>query len=302
MSDSLEAIHDTIHNAIGGHMRDSAMAGFDPIFWMHHAQVDRLLSMWSAVHPGVWVTGEKQEHASFSILPGTKVDANTPLTPFRDTQTSHLASCNVKTIQELGYSYPEFDGLKLGNTDAVQRAISKTVNNLYGDAPTDRQKSPTAEGMLDWTARVQFKQHELGESFDVLLFLGTVPDDPKEWCASPNLVGCSNAFVNSAAAQCGNCQREANTVVEGFVHLNKSITSGSGLESLDPTVVAPYLTKNLHWRVQKGGGQPAELDSLEVVVMATPLSFPRGAMFPVPGKMEHHRSVTSGRKGGARSA
>lgn len=30
--------------------------GFDPIFWLHHCQVDRLMSLWSAMHPGVWVS------------------------------------------------------------------------------------------------------------------------------------------------------------------------------------------------------------------------------------------------------
>ena len=37
--DSLEAIHDTIHNLVGngGHMYHQPYAAFDPIFWLHHA-------------------------------------------------------------------------------------------------------------------------------------------------------------------------------------------------------------------------------------------------------------------------
>ncbi|MGW2539415.1 tyrosinase family protein [Kitasatospora sp. NPDC001574] len=34
-------IHDEIHAYIGGQMGDPAVAGFDPIFFLHHANVDR---------------------------------------------------------------------------------------------------------------------------------------------------------------------------------------------------------------------------------------------------------------------
>lgn len=38
--------HATIHNEIGGNMSDSALAALDPIFWLHHANIDRLWSKW----------------------------------------------------------------------------------------------------------------------------------------------------------------------------------------------------------------------------------------------------------------
>ena len=36
--DSLESIHDAIHNAVGsnGHMAYVPWAAFDPVFWLHH--------------------------------------------------------------------------------------------------------------------------------------------------------------------------------------------------------------------------------------------------------------------------
>ena len=36
--------HGTVHNAIGGNMGDFATAGLDPIFWVHHANIDRLFA------------------------------------------------------------------------------------------------------------------------------------------------------------------------------------------------------------------------------------------------------------------
>lgn len=39
--------HNDIHNAIGGLMGDPATAGLDPIFWLHHANIDRLWNRWT---------------------------------------------------------------------------------------------------------------------------------------------------------------------------------------------------------------------------------------------------------------
>lgn len=49
-------------------------------------------------------------------------------------------------------------------------------------------------------------------------------------------------------------------------------------------------------------GAPAQLESLEVCIYATPLSYPPGAMFPVPGERHRHNSITHGRRGGSRQA
>ena len=55
---SLESIHDDIHVDVGGtgHMGDPAVAAFDPIFWLHHCQVDRVLALWQAAFPGTYVS------------------------------------------------------------------------------------------------------------------------------------------------------------------------------------------------------------------------------------------------------
>ncbi|MBK8211999.1 MAG: tyrosinase family protein [Rhodospirillales bacterium] len=38
--------HNLVHDAIGGLMGDPNTAGLDPIFWLHHANVDRLWQVW----------------------------------------------------------------------------------------------------------------------------------------------------------------------------------------------------------------------------------------------------------------
>ncbi|KAF8500857.1 photo-regulated tyrosinase [Russula emetica] len=131
-SNSLEAIHDEIHGTIGGQMGDPSVAGFDPIFFLHHCNVDRMLSLWAAVNPGVWVSKGPAEGGTFTISGNASIDAKTTLTPFWETQTTYWLSTQATATGNFKYSYPEFNGLDLGNPDAVQAAIGNYINQQYG--------------------------------------------------------------------------------------------------------------------------------------------------------------------------
>ena len=50
---------------------------FDPIFFLHHANVDRMLSLWSALNPDVWVSKGDSEDGTFTLAPGIQIDATT---------------------------------------------------------------------------------------------------------------------------------------------------------------------------------------------------------------------------------
>ena len=45
---SVSAPHGTVHTTINGNMHDVETAAQDPIFWVHHSQVDRLWNLWLA--------------------------------------------------------------------------------------------------------------------------------------------------------------------------------------------------------------------------------------------------------------
>ncbi len=47
----IEDYHGNVHIWVGGHMGDIPFAAYDPIFWMHHAMIDRLWRMWQLRHP-----------------------------------------------------------------------------------------------------------------------------------------------------------------------------------------------------------------------------------------------------------
>jgi len=42
----LESFHNDVHNYVGGTMGNIMISPADPLFWLHHAEVDRLWSIW----------------------------------------------------------------------------------------------------------------------------------------------------------------------------------------------------------------------------------------------------------------
>ncbi len=47
-----ENLHNAVHVWVGGEMGDQRFAGWDPLFWAHHAMVDRLWAIWQISKPG----------------------------------------------------------------------------------------------------------------------------------------------------------------------------------------------------------------------------------------------------------
>lgn len=50
-SSELENWHGDVHMWVGGHMQRVPVAAFDPVFWAHHTQIDRLWRRWQLRHP-----------------------------------------------------------------------------------------------------------------------------------------------------------------------------------------------------------------------------------------------------------
>ncbi|WP_035644431.1 tyrosinase family protein [Bradyrhizobium sp. ORS 285] len=51
--------HNTVHRLIGGYMGDPRLAGLDPLFWLHHCNVDRLWEAWMNT-PGKTMTRDSR--------------------------------------------------------------------------------------------------------------------------------------------------------------------------------------------------------------------------------------------------
>ena len=47
----IEGIHNSVHVWVGGTMGQVPWAAYDPIFWAHHAMIDRVWRLWQLYHP-----------------------------------------------------------------------------------------------------------------------------------------------------------------------------------------------------------------------------------------------------------
>ncbi|KAL2070465.1 hypothetical protein VTL71DRAFT_13491 [Oculimacula yallundae] len=131
---SLEDVHNQLHGFIGGsgQMGNPAVAAFDPIFWMHHCNVDRLFAIWQDLYPNKYVQ-------QFVSSGGRVIDPNISLAPFsKDAQAAPWNAKACQHLQVLGYTYPELqkwlDIYKTnGQFDNVkyQNAIRTTLELKY---------------------------------------------------------------------------------------------------------------------------------------------------------------------------
>jgi tyrosinase len=49
--DEIEGFHTTVHLMVGGDMQDAAHSSNDPMFYLHHGQLDRLWALWQKADP-----------------------------------------------------------------------------------------------------------------------------------------------------------------------------------------------------------------------------------------------------------
>ncbi|KAJ3565570.1 hypothetical protein NP233_g7549 [Leucocoprinus birnbaumii] len=294
-ANSLEAVHDDIHGIVGygkipGHMTVPFFAAFDPIFWLHHANVDRLLSLWHAMNPDVWVTPGENLDATMSIAADTQVTQDTPLEPFYETKDKVWTSAPVTDTSKFGYSYPDFDAVIGGSKDLVKAAINDLVDTRYGTSRTRGVAGPAFNllanfkgvtddhedhlQMWDWSIHVTFKKFELNDSFALLFYFaangGTF--EQKE-----SFVGSINTFRGTTAETCVNCRENQDLVQEGFIHLNDLIARDGG--SFEPDSVRQYLQeKQLSYQIYTDEQKP--LTSLRVRVEGRPLTLPPSESHP----------------------
>ncbi|KAJ6493315.1 Di-copper centre-containing protein [Mycena sanguinolenta] len=268
---ALEYVHGVVHDVVGGlgnngipsgHMGWVPYAGFDPIFWAHHAQVDRLIQIWSDQHNQQW---EPSQAGAIS-------------TPFWKFQTTYWKSDDiVNTDATFNYNYPP-------NMSTVSKPSS----------------AEGGEGGR-WSAHVSAKKFELRGSYTVFVFLGGVPADSKEWLKDPPLAGIFSVFANSTPEECANCRDQDALVIDSFVHLNDALKA-AGLTSLEEAEVKPFLTNtaNLNWGVSTADGRILRSNDLLAHFPSLKIEIVQTIDAPIDGRYKSYPDITRGRPGGYR--
>jgi tyrosinase len=110
---------------------------------LHHTNVDRLLALWQAMHPGrPMFTSVHTSKGQFGTAPGTNLTADSPLKPFFAEEGGFLTSNMVSDIRNLGYTYPEIDDWSQTPED-LESYVRAKVNSIYGESASTGDASQT---------------------------------------------------------------------------------------------------------------------------------------------------------------
>lgn len=139
-ANSLETIHNTVHTLAGGagsdgvsggHLTYLPLSSYDPVFWLHHTNVDRLFALWQTINPDSFVPTATAPHSTWVIPSGATLNGDYPLEPFNKDASSYWTSNEIRDWTQLGYTYPEFTTSK-----GDKSSIATYINGLYGNKPT----------------------------------------------------------------------------------------------------------------------------------------------------------------------
>ncbi|KAF2642681.1 Di-copper centre-containing protein [Massarina eburnea CBS 473.64] len=269
---NLESIHNPIHNAFfPGHMSPSSVAAYDPIFWFHHANVDRQIALFQAVFPDTYLESCEAATATYTIQTGTSLDSNSALTPFHKNAAGDFwTSSSSRNIVDLGYTYPE---LANGATNesivaSIKAQYSGPSDILVTTSKTQLQSSTTAATEL-YLAEVKLPLYGLDDGdngaapYNVLLFLGEPKGDSNDWAFGENFIG----TVSSLGGR--NIQMENTTPapIDLSATLAKAISAGVTTNEK----AKDYLKTNLKYRLELGGVEieKAKVSALKIYLIST---------------------------------
>lgn len=304
--DSLESLHDNVHAMLGGslgHMTIVPFSAFDPLFFLHHCMIDRILAMWQALYPNSWVEPNRARMASYTTAVGEWLNVSTPLTPFfASSNGTFWNSAMLRDTIVLGYTYPELVGVSLSNSTSVAAGRSKVataITKLYGGYSSNklitgssgsgghkssRFKSrsrynigPRSSSTLpvnkiitngtqyrEWIANIRVDRQALNGPFSIVLGLN-----------DGTLIGTMGVFASppliaNMTPMAPGAQLIASTVPLTNILVEK-LSNGS-ISCLDPEVVGPYLENHLLVTVTTGDGarvKPADVSGLNITIISS---------------------------------
>ncbi|KAF2831707.1 Di-copper centre-containing protein [Ophiobolus disseminans] len=323
-ANTVEEAHGWIHGVVGGgwegngtykgHMWPLEYSAFDPLFMLHHTNVDRLLAMYQAAHPDIYFTAENIGlTGNVFLLDNTNVDANTELLPFRKASGGFWTMNDARNTTTLGYAYPETT--RVGQMSVAEHtdAVKASIAQLYGSSARGMLAAQpvTASGRLvlagdgkftDWAIDTKAMSNDLPPSFVVRFSL--VGDFSSDQTFD---VGSWVKLTHSSHE--GSMDKRAATIqktYEGSVSLTAALidqVAAGKLESLDSKDVVPFLKDKLTWKVLTGEGNPIpqkQFDPFTFEVVSSEAHIPNSpsAAIEYSEKVARYPEVTVNKAGG----
>jgi len=284
-------------------------SAFDPVFWLHHAMIERCFAMWQILNPGSYVVPTAATYNTFNNYAGETQNVNTALTPFyKDSFGNYWTSAEAYNTTTFGYAYAE-------TASSSVTGVVAAINTLYGPQaqPTASSKAfETRESDLipdagtnttEWIANIRVKRFALNVPFFIYIFLGIFNEDPASWSFDPNLVGSQFITVKGLSAimdsPCNKC--DPDQMVSGTIPLTHALLqhiSVGNLKSLAPKDVNPYLAQNLSYRITLSDDTPisnSDVASLKISIACANVQTPASSTeLPTWDDMEGQMDVSTG--------
>ncbi|KAF3903288.1 Tyrosinase [Dactylellina cionopaga] len=284
---ALENIHNDIHVRVGGggSMSYIPYAAFDPLFWLHHNNIDRLAAIWQAANPGKLLEPDVAVGTFQRRISGDPDDSqdnlNTPLYPFKHPDGSWWTSrdsADVNGMWAHGYGYPEVPcNMKGKSSTELDDFTTAKINTEYQDknqttqAPKRLRRRADAK-TLEWDINVVVDPAELPGTASIVFFFGAIPSDPATWLIAPNQVGAFSLF--GAVSQPG-----LSTTVGGTIPLTPALVK-AGIKGNE--TVESWLGSNLKWGVTTPEGESIDITKLKTLTVGVAST----AVQPAVGKAE----------------
>ncbi|KAF1986411.1 Di-copper centre-containing protein [Aulographum hederae CBS 113979] len=278
---SIENPHNTIHSVIGGsgHLSSVPVAGFDPLFWLHHCNVDRQFALWQAINPTAEFTTVTELTGSWTFPANTVVDKDFPLSPFHTGSAGEdHTSANSWDWRVLGYTYPELtEGFTI-------ESVKTAINKLYAPpttVPEARRRNvaaiearatanATSNTYNEYSINLKAPLNAVGGTFGVFVFDGSVPSTPattvsRALIKSSTFMGFHSFLSNALTSS------DSSALVTGTIpitqHLLRDVAEGE-LASMEPADVEAYLRGKLQWTVVKRDGTVVPAEDVEGLVVS----------------------------------
>jgi tyrosinase len=206
---SLELVHDFVHGVLGGsggHMSYPELAAFDPIFFFHHSNVDRLTALWQYCYPDAWIPRaaiQLNHDGTYVLPPNSESLATTELTPFRlgagaGSSRKFVNSDDVRFVDaDCGYSYPE-----LVRARKERWSPARMLEHLR------KSYKPPQDYVHRWILVLdRVEKRAFNGTFQIRVFLGNPAANADTPVNSPNYAGAMTVFARATGVRCANCDQ-----------------------------------------------------------------------------------------------
>lgn len=183
-SNQLQDIHDGVHGWVGGDMGSIATSAFDPVFWAHHAMIDRIWYLWQLRHG---VNNIPANYLDKALFPGLTVQ-------------------QVLDVRALGYDYASAavvvgTGIPEGVAGSGTSEVPEPVEEGEPTPPTTAPKyssEPLNVGVLDpepYRADIEFHDVDhAGASYEGRVYVNNPDADESTGYDDPSYAGSYHIF------------------------------------------------------------------------------------------------------------